>query len=48
MFISPNHYFVEQNPNITFAFKRIGFIRVSSEIFNFIELPKKEEEFREK
>ena len=23
MFIS-NHYFVEQNPNITFAFKRIG------------------------
>ena len=48
MFISPNHYFVEQNPNITFAFKRIGFIRVSSEIFNFIELPKKEEEFRGK
>ena len=41
----PDHYYVEQNHNLSFALERIGFKRVFSEIFNVIELPKTEEEF---
>lgn len=47
MITSPGHYYFEQNHNITFALERIGFKSVSSEIFNFIELPKTEIEFWE-
>lgn len=43
----PYHYYKEQNHNLTFALERIGFKTISSEIFNFIELPKTEEEFWE-
>lgn len=42
---APDHYYVEQNHNLSFALERIGFKRVFSEIFNVIELPKTEEEF---
>ena len=43
----PNHYYIEQNHNLSFALEKIGFKLVSSEVFNFIELPKTEIEFWE-
>ncbi|MDB4773221.1 hypothetical protein OAG30_00555 [Flavobacteriaceae bacterium] len=44
---SPNHYYAIQNHYMTFALEKIGFKLVSSEVFNFIELPKTEIEFWE-